>query len=224
MPKIRKLNELTNSDSFFQVDTVKGYKYIDRAGEIVNLYHNKENIPPKFEMNLQGLIIKSPKGESNLTIKVTPNTIWGGFKAHTTTQDNMFNTFTKYVSEVSGILDIDTFKRIGWRNYFIYKLNGANIDNWFPLDKGKKEKHVKTLNTINMRIEVDIKDVNLKGNLILEPLIKEGGQEKGVLCDIDLYTEGSFSEDDIQKTYKSMKEYLKEEEYFVTLLNEIFGN
>ena len=221
---IFRSNELTNSDSFFQVDTLKGYKYIDLAGEIVNLYHTEDSKPPRFEMNLQGLTIKSPKGENSLTLKVTPNTIWAGFKAHTTTQDRMFTTFGDYVTEVSEILSVTTYKRIGWRNYFIYKLQDDNIDNWFPLDKAKKDKHVKTLNTINMRIDVEIDGTKLLGNLILEPLVKEGGEEKGVLCDLDLYTEGSFSKDEIQGVFKAMKKYLKEGGYFVTLLNELFGN
>ena len=36
---IQKLNKLKNPESFFQINTIKGFKYVDRAGEIVNAYH-----------------------------------------------------------------------------------------------------------------------------------------------------------------------------------------
>ncbi len=38
---IKKLNKLNNLESFIQIDTIKGFKYIDRAGEIVNTYYKK---------------------------------------------------------------------------------------------------------------------------------------------------------------------------------------
>ena len=36
---IQKLNTLKNPESFMQINTIKGFKYVDRAGEIVNAYH-----------------------------------------------------------------------------------------------------------------------------------------------------------------------------------------
>ncbi len=37
--RIKKLGKLIHDHSFFQINIIKGYKYIDRAGEIVNMYH-----------------------------------------------------------------------------------------------------------------------------------------------------------------------------------------
>ena len=53
---ITKINNLVNAESFLQVNFVKGYKYVDRAGEIVNYFHTSDKKAPNFVMNLQGLI------------------------------------------------------------------------------------------------------------------------------------------------------------------------
>ena len=74
---IQKLNKLKNHESFMQINTVKGFKYIDKAGEIVNQYHT-ENIVPNFEMNLNGLIIKEPKSKI-YELKITSQMIWAKF-------------------------------------------------------------------------------------------------------------------------------------------------
>ncbi len=75
--KIQKISKLKRSESFIQINTVKGFKYIDRAGEIVNLYH-KKNVPPPFNMGLNGLVIDQPK-DKIAELKVTPQMIWMKF-------------------------------------------------------------------------------------------------------------------------------------------------
>ncbi|MDP2933714.1 MAG: hypothetical protein Q8N81_06325, partial [bacterium] len=57
---IAKLNKLNNPESFIQINTIKGFKYVDKAGEIVNAYH-KKNAAPQFAMGLNGLVIEQPK-------------------------------------------------------------------------------------------------------------------------------------------------------------------
>lgn len=70
---IQKLNKLKNPESFIQLDTIKGFKYIDKAGEIVNIYH-RNNSAPKFQMGLNSLVIEQPKDKID-QLKVTANVI-----------------------------------------------------------------------------------------------------------------------------------------------------
>jgi hypothetical protein len=70
---VQKLNKLKNPESFIQVNTIKGYKYVDRAGEIVNFYY-KNNSAPKFIMGLNGLSIEEPKEKID-ELKITPQLI-----------------------------------------------------------------------------------------------------------------------------------------------------
>jgi len=59
--KIKKIGKLSYAESFLQLNTIKGYEYIDRAGRIVNEYHTPEDNPPEFIMSLEGLVIRNPK-------------------------------------------------------------------------------------------------------------------------------------------------------------------
>jgi hypothetical protein len=69
---ISKLNKLNNPESFIQINMIKGFKYIDNAGENVNAYH-KNNPAPQFNMGLNGLIIneQKDKAESLKTLGVS---------------------------------------------------------------------------------------------------------------------------------------------------------
>ena len=80
---IQKLNKLKNPESFLQINTIKGFKYVDRAGEIVNAYH-KNNLPPQFLMGQNGLVIGQPKDKID-ELKVTAQIIWAKIFALTTT-------------------------------------------------------------------------------------------------------------------------------------------
>jgi len=71
---IQKLNKLKNPESFIQINTIKGFKYVDRAGEIVNAYH-KNNSAPQFQMGLNGLVIEQPKDKID-ELKINAQVIW----------------------------------------------------------------------------------------------------------------------------------------------------
>ena len=74
---IQKLNKLKNPESFIQVNTIKGFKYVDKAGEIVNAYH-KNNSAPQFQMGLNGLVVEQPKDKID-ELRVTAQVIWAKF-------------------------------------------------------------------------------------------------------------------------------------------------
>ena len=50
--KIKSITDLKLQNSFYQLNLIKGFKYVDKAGEIVNLYHNG-NKPPEFNMGFK---------------------------------------------------------------------------------------------------------------------------------------------------------------------------
>ena len=97
---IQKLNKLKNPESFIQINTVKGFKYIDKAGEIVNIYHRKETVPV-FSMNLNGLAIQTPKEKIN-ELRITPQIIWMKF----TEIDSLDMILNLFNTESESILDI----------------------------------------------------------------------------------------------------------------------
>lgn len=116
---ISKINELYIAESFLQVDFVKGYKYVDRAGEIVNYFHGENNKAPMFAMSPRGLVINHPD-EKTEEVKVSPSSFW----AHFVSPDSLEvadDYFRKKVSDVIKIIEVKEISRIGWRNYFVYE-------------------------------------------------------------------------------------------------------
>ena len=147
---INKLGELKKIKSFVQINTIKGFKYVDRAGEIVNRYC-KNDKAPEFLMNLQGLNIKKPI-EKIAEIKISSNVIWCSFEeGEIDTFDSLIYLFNTESSSILKILDVNKVSRIGWRNHFVYECKNIEEQNKY-LDKFKISSDLKMYN-ISFKID-----------------------------------------------------------------------
>lgn len=212
---IQKLNKLKNPESFLQINTVRGFKYIDKAGEIVNEYHKKD-IAPVFSMNLDGLIIKDPK-EKIEELKITPQTIWAKF-FEVDSLDSIARMFHQEIEKIIKILEIEKISRIGWRNYFIYDfINEEKQNQYFE----------KLLATKDLKFSIasfEIKTGNrIKANLIIQPVIKNDEQKtRGVLFDVDVFQKEEVGVSNIDNILESFHKYLIDENGFLKILNDTF--
>lgn len=179
METIKKIQNLNNAESFLQVNFLKGYKYIDKAGEIVNYFH-KNNTEPKFSMNLQGLDIFEPEKGVD-AIKITPKTFWAHF-LQPGSFEQVESSFSSKFIEIIHILGIEKVSRIGWRNYFVYE---------FSTDKQREEALRKFLPIHNTVFE----DITFKSSFNKVDLIvkikkvtrNDSTELSGLLIDIDSY-------------------------------------
>jgi len=124
--KIHKINQLTHTDSFMQINFLRGFKYIDKAGEIINSFFTEQKEPP-YQMTQRELIIKENEGSSE-TYRIAVNNVW----SHNSNPQNFGNLeqiFQKKYQEILTILDVNEVVRIGWRNYFVYEFNNADEKN-----------------------------------------------------------------------------------------------
>jgi len=124
--EIKKLNQLKHSDSFMQINYLRGFKYVDKAGEIVNSFFTGRVEPP-YQMTGRELIIKESDTDTK-TYRIAVNNVWG----HYSSPDNLGNIETDFLKKESGILKIlgvDEIVRIGWRNYFVYELQNVEEKN-----------------------------------------------------------------------------------------------
>jgi len=208
--KIKKLNNLKRPESFIQINTVKGFKYIDRAGEIVNLYH-KKNGPPDFRMGLEGLDITKPK-DKIAVLKITPQILWMKF-TEVDSLDMVSNLFSTEAKEILSILDIEKIARIGWRTYFIYEFSN-------PSDQTKCFKKLTNLDDgqvefVKLAIETQKK---FKLMLRVQPVVKTEDQNThSILFDVDIFESGEFTEGRIDSKLKEFNNYLKNENFLATL-------
>lgn len=212
---IQKLNKLKNPESFIQINTIKGFKYVDKAGEIVNAYH-KNNSAPQFQMGLNGLVIEQPKDKID-ELKVTAQVIWAKF-SEIDSLDSISTLFVKESEDILKILEVEKISRIGWRNYFVYEF----------LSKEKQDEYLKKFTVIDntkptvMRLEIKT-GKNFSANLMLQPVIKnDENKTSGILFDIDIFQNGEFEPKDISKLLREFRQYLADENGFLNVVNNTF--
>jgi len=212
---IKKLNNLKNPESFIQINTIKGYKYVDRAGEIVNAYHKKNSVP-RFVMTLNGLAIEQPMDKVD-ELKITPRIVWAKF-SEIDSLDMVANLFSKEVEKILGIIEVEKVNRVGWRNFFVYE---------FP-SKEKQEEYLKKFSiientkTLFTRLEIETKK-DFDANLVLQPVIKDDEQKThGILCDVDVFQNKEVEPKEISGILKKFREYLADKDGFLNLINKTF--
>jgi len=214
--KINKLNQLKNTESFIQAHTIKGFKYIDKAGEIVNFYHRKNEIP-SFSMNLDGLIIEKPM-EKIETLKITPTFVWMKF-IEIDTLDNISRIYSTELEKICNILEIKQVSRLGWRNYFVYEfINTKQAEKTF-----ERLKILNKTKTEFIRLKIDT-DKSFEGTLMLQPLARSDNPEKkAMLFDVDLFKRGETDIKDTQIILRTFREYLQSNGGFLNLVDGILG-
>jgi len=212
---IAKLNKLNNPESFIQINTIKGFKYIDKAGEIVNAYH-KKNAAPQFTMGLNGLVINEPLDKID-ELKVTSQVIWAKF-TQIDSLDMISNLFSNEAKKILEILEVEKISRIGWRNYFVYEFQ----------DKSKQDEYLKKFtvvdNTTPSILRFEIKTgKDFSANLIVQPVIKnDTNKTPGVLFDVDVFKTGEIKIDEVSSTLKLFRQYLADENGFLSVINNSF--
>ena len=212
---IAKLNKLNNPESFIQINTIKGFKYVDKAGEIVNAYH-KKNIAPQFAMGLNGLVIEQPKDKID-QLKVTAQVIWEKY-SEIDSLDMILNLFSADAEKILKILEVEKISRVGWRNYFVYE---------FP-SKEKQDEYLKKFtvidNTNPSLVRLKIKTgKDFSANLMIQPVIKnDTDKTHGVLFDVDIFQNGEFEIQNISKSLKEFRQYLADENGFLSVINNTF--
>ena len=216
MSKLRKINNLKNPESFLQINTVKGFKYVDKAGEIVNAFHKGET-PPQFTMGLDGLVLEQPIDKLD-TLKITPQVIW----TKTTQVDSLdmvSRLFSTESKKILSILEITEISRIGWRNYFIYEFPSKEDQEVFF----KKLVPVDGLQPVSISFKVDTSTL-FQANLTIQPVIKENeAGATGVLFDVDIFQNKEIDTEHIQSTLDSFRTYIQDSENgLIKILNETF--
>lgn len=213
---IRKISQLKIIESFIQADFVKGFKYVDKAGEIVNSFHNGKT-PPKFQMNLSELVIVDPD-EKTREIKVSPFAFWAHF-LEPDTLDRIADLFEKKLELVFPILSPEGFQRLGWRNYFIYEVNNET-EREEILAKFLPDSSLE-FNEISLSLKVE--QVNSQFSL-KKVLKKKDPKAVALLFDTDNFTryEKSVGIDQIKSDLRKIRESFNSEK-FIGVVNTILS-
>lgn len=215
---INKINQLFIAEGFIQVNFIKGYKYIDRAGELVNYFH-KDKTAPKFAMDLGGLVIYNPD-EKIEEIKVSSTSFW----AHFVSPDSlevMDDFYKQKVSDIVKVLDIEEVARVGWRNYFVYEFKDetdreASLKKFIPINGMNLEEIYFTSECNKIQLNIRIRKV-LRNN------DKTGGVETpAILIDMDFFNkyEDNLTSDKLVTELGKIKDVIRSDEFLV-MINSI---
>lgn len=170
--EIKKINELKNVESFLQINFEKGFKFLDKTGEIINIF----NKVPLYE-NTGALLIKKTEREE---IRINHFYCWSHFLLPDSL-GQISDNFTNDVEKILKIIEIKEISRIGWRNYFIY-----------AFDKTEKSKNVLNKftqkNNLNFNaVAFSYKENEINFNFRIEKLTNPNNGNDELLIDVDLF-------------------------------------
>lgn len=207
--KINKISQLKNLESFLQINYLKGFKYIDKVGEILNLYQSELG-EIQYNMSPTRLIIPKPLPDIE-EIKISNVDLW----CHFVEPKNLGNAESIYLNEVTKILNIlgvEKVVRTGWRNYFIHELPNK------PNDLNSLSKITK-ISTQELTFKQDLMN-NVKSSIRVK-LLKQKDNEKIVLFfDLDVYMENKFNINESFKSFGVLRKAIESTEV-LDIVNEI---
>lgn len=193
-----------SANIFIQLNLLKGYELLDRSGAIINLFY-KENKPPVFHMDQNGLVIVEPAiGIQTMTINIQNQSIQAALF-----YDGNFNAvieeFTKKAKAITDVLGVESVLRIGLR---------TNFTHYFDKEEDFRayfEERIKFKEFINASVVLKAKiDNKYLAKIRIVPIENNKDNKKGVLFDVDIYLEQEESMPEAQNNFKAMYGSLEE--------------
>jgi len=215
---ITKLNQLKHVESFLQINFTKGFKYIDKAGEIVNLFFTKPEREPLYIMDQRQLLIRESEN-SKEEFKIAVNNFWY-HKADPENLNDLKNIFFSKAIKITQIVEVDKLTRLGWRNYFIFELSQTN--NLFFKKCFEREDKIK-LDLLQIVFNRKIKGFECRFEV--KKLEKKDRKTPVILFDVDIskkyegYLNTSILNSELDKLYQ----LLESEEFIKTINYTLFG-
>ena len=215
--QITKLTQLDkHMNSFLQLNFNKGFKYIDKTGEIMNLYTNQKVV--FSSVGLSGLEIQNPIDGID-QLKVNTNQIWARFINPATVQFTIDN-FISQAKQILQIINVDSCENFSWRNQFIYDYKNTEEQNkieqkFLVLSKGKFSSYESVF---------EYKNDGIITNLIVQAVEKRKGDKtiNSLLIDYDILftTKFEFLKNN-GKLSKLFTKHLLSPDYFLQITNNI---
>ncbi len=213
---IKKINDLKIAESFIQINFTKGYKYIDKAGEIVNEFCLK-NKEPIFNMDLGGLTIYNPT-QNIAEMKVSPKIYWTHF-VEPDSLDLMSDVYMKNGKKILDILNINNVQRVGWRIYFVKEYNKES-ERDIIFDKLNYSDNVEFESGIFI-----LKNKDYDSKIRIRKAIKnDNNRTPSIIIDIDLFKiyENGCSGDKVKSVLNDFKKELRSD-FWLDEINNIIN-
>lgn len=205
------------TDSFFQASTIKGHRYLDDAGKIMNRWDSEF---PNKDVGLQGLFMRNPDAIMR-ELRVDNRTIWIHFSfADRLRQITELSINT--TTEICEILEVKQFSRLGLRVQFIYDVSdvtgesGQIINRIFVpalqgiIERGRPpDSFLFAVNAGTQQNPVTLRVATVEKKP--EAKSPPGFPEHGLLIDADIFQTQTSHVDDLKRFMRSAQNWVEEE-------------
>ena len=189
------------AEAYIQVNTIKGNRYLDDAGKIMNAYDDEF---PEKEVGLEGLNMKS--GESKVrAVRVTTDRIWVNIHRPDTLTYAMDHAF-KIIERISDIIAVASFKRVAMRLQYFVDVGGTQNTERLVVDHALSPAASAALGEIwtGERVLLDLAFRIKHGDLLVNLHVAQSHQDqraktedelpaRAIIIDPDIFRLGEFS-------------------------------
>lgn len=195
------------SDVFFQANTIKGYRYLDDAGKVMNKWDS--DFPDKT-VGVQGLVMSNPSAELR-ELKVDTKQVWMHYTLPKNIRAVIESTKT-ITTEICTILGVESFDRVGLRVQYAYgvtdlkesinKIAGKMLNSeWW--EKVRKDEDA----GFQVLFPIGTKELTITLAIaIVKRALKDKEAKKipenAILFDMDIYHKGKYFLDDLTRFMK----------------------
>lgn len=217
-------------DAFCQADMVRGWRYLDDAGRIMNKW---DSAFPEKTVGLDGLMMRNRDAVFE-TLKVNPLIVWLHFSLPEKL-DDVISTSEATIEGVSEILGVSQYRRIGVRVQYLHGIDRDKLgqavqqmaQNLFS-SKWAADPAIPIISPFNFEFMVKVANEPIEVNLrvgtvsiLPESRHKKNLPETGTLIDLDLYHRRIIHIADLRGFMKRVKDWLSGE--LPHIENRVFG-
>lgn len=207
------MSDLILVKAFCQANTVKGWRYLDVAGEIVNRHIDQL---PDIEVGLNGLTMKNSSAVMD-EARVSVRHIWVGFTRPATTRLVTDQAFA-FINSVSESLGVAGFDRVGVRLQYLNPLPtvGRAIPHMAQTLVAKPLIELSgRLSSFESQVELALADdrtasIRVQPARLADPAGDPFLPHEGLLYDCDAARTGSIAKSDLRRVLREAAEWSEE--------------
>lgn len=199
---------------YCQVNTIRGNRYLDDAGKIMNLYEEQFS---SMNVGVDGLVMSS-KGEKFRQAKVTTDSIWTSFRSPDTLQ-YVYDHGLRFIKAVADIIEVSHASRFGLRVESVMPAE-KTADIMEPVlsnvfSEGLLKRHSGEPVAYEVFIERKMEGLTVALRIkpverVGEPKPEDDAPERGLMFDADIHRDGgSLPIDDLRKFFRNADQWLK---------------
>lgn len=190
---------------FVQANTIKGYRYLDLSGVVLNRI---SNLYEEFGIDPGGCLLQYPKDAKNpYAIRFSPDRIW----LHYVPIESLayvVDTAPEWISSIAKDIEVSRFSRLGLRSEFFLPCTNIAKASTFLTKRVSSEIIASRVNQIEDRLDVAtechfrlrvanfITAIRLRiVKIIREPTTPRDYDSDGLIFDVDVYLRKNPPED-----------------------------